>query len=316
MITIQKAGILATIQDIGRFGYAQYGVITSGAMDKWSMQVANILVGNQRHEAVIEVTLGQTAMTFHTDAVIAVYGADLQATLNDKSLPLGRPVQIYSGDRLSFGYSLQGCRACIAIRGGINVPAVMNSKSTYLRAQLGGYKGRALQKGDTIHITSHTLHTKTKAFYPLRKVSSTIRVLPHVESQQFTEASQKTFFEYHYTIAHEADRMGYRLEGPSLTRTMPQEILSEAVLEGTIQVTNDGQPVILLADHQTTGGYPRIGQVAAVDIPALAQQKPGDTVQFQPITLENAIKALRIQQQALLRLEQALMYEHAKKEER
>lgn len=309
MITIQKSGILATIQDIGRFGYAQYGIITSGAMDKWSMQVANILVGNERHEAVIEVTLGQTAMTFHTAAVIAVYGADLQAMRNDAPLPLGRPIQMHCGDRLSFGYSKKGCRAYIAVRGGIDVPTIMNSKSTYLRAQFGGYKGRALKKGDTLHISSHTLHTDRKAFYPLRQICSSIRVLPHVEQQQFTETSQDAFFHHRYTIARQADRMGYRLKGPILTRNTTQEMLSEAVLEGTIQVANDGQLVILLADHQTTGGYPRIGQVAAVDIPLLAQLKPGDTLQFQPITLDDAIAALRKEQQALRRLEQAMQYE-------
>lgn len=308
MITIDKAGILATIQDNGRFGYAQYGVITSGAMDKWSMQVANILVGNKRHEAVIEITLGLTAMTFHTQAVIAVYGANLQATVNGVPLPLGRPLQIEDGDQLTFGYSTKGCRAYIAIRGGIDVTPIMNSKSTYLRANLGGYSGRALQKGDKLHITPHILEKRMPAFCPQRQITHNIRVLPHVEQQQFIEASQQAFFNTLYMISKQADRMGYRLEGTSLMREVPKEMLSEAVLEGTIQVANDGQPVILLADHQTTGGYPRIGQVAAVDIPILAQLKPGDTIQFEPITIEKALALLTKQQRALFRLEQVIQY--------
>lgn len=308
MITIDKAGILATIQDNGRFGYAQYGVITSGAMDKWAMQVANILVGNERHEAVIEITLGLTAMTFHTQAVIAVYGADLQATVNGVPLPLGRPLQIEDGDQLTFGYSMKGCRAYIAIRGGIDVTPIMNSKSTYLRANLGGYNGRALQKGDKFRITPHILEKRMPAFYPQRHISHNIRVLPHIEQHQFTEASQQAFFNTLYMISKQADRMGYRLEGTPLMREVPKEMLSEAVLEGTIQVANDGQPVILLADHQTTGGYPRIGQVAAVDIPILAQLKPGDTIQFEPITIEKALALLTKQQQALFRLEQVIKY--------
>lgn len=309
MIHIEKPGMLTTIQDIGRQGFQQYGVIVSGAMDTLALQTANILVGNAQDEAVLEVTMGGLRFKTDDDCVVAMTGAAIQGTINGRDpLQSYRPVALKAGDTVQLGPLLSGCRNYIAFRGGIDVPAIMNSKSTYLRAGIGGYKGRALKKGDALTVYKHTAQqVKWQAEPPhYAKKNWTVHVTAGPEWAQFTAESQHQFLTTRYDITAAADRMGYRLKGTPLQRVSAEELLSDAVLFGTIQVSNDAQPTVLLADRQTTGGYPRIAQVIASDLHVFAQMKPGDSIQFECVTLTESYALLTEQTQYLRKLAQAV----------
>lgn len=310
MIHIEKPGMLTTVQDLGRRGFQQYGVIVSGAMDDYSLQLANILVGNTRGEAVLEVTMGGLRFRTTDHCVIAVTGATVHATLNDETLPCYRPVPLKPGDVVQLGPLLDGCRNYIAFRGGLILPPVMASKSTYLRASLGGYHGRALKRGDTIQVEAHTAEVVRWQAEPAHynRTEWTIRFMAGPEWAQFTEASQQHFTSRIYQVTPAADRMGYRLNGPGLARREATELLSDAVLFGTIQVSNDGQPTVLLADRQTTGGYARIAQVIASDVHLFGQMKPGDSIRFTQISLEESYRALSEQLHHLRTLTQAIHF--------
>lgn len=310
MIYIEKPGMLTTIQDLGRRGFQQYGVIVSGAMDDYALQMANILVGNARGEAVLEVTMGGLRFRTSEHCVIAVTGATVNATLNGETLPCYRPVPLQPGDVVQLGQLLDGCRNYIAFRGGIKSNVVMASKSTYLRASLGGYNGRALKRGDTIHVDAHTAEAVRWQAEPPRynRTEWTIRFTAGPEWAQFTEASQQHFTSRVYQVTPAADRMGYRLNGPGLARREATELLSDAVLFGTIQVSNDGQPTVLLADRQTTGGYARIAQVIASDVHLFGQMKPGDSIRFTQISLDDSYRALYEQIQHLRILTQGIRF--------
>ncbi len=308
-IQVIRPGLLATIQDLGRYGFQQYGVIVSGAMDMFSLRIANLLVGNEEGEAAIEVTLMGTTIQFKEDRVISITGGNLKPTIDEKPVPLWRPILVKENSVLSFTGCESGCRAYIAVAGGLTVPEVMDSKSTYLRGEIGGFKGRALQEGDMIFFAKENddsiklkkmLQAKLKGdffaaadwYVPVEQYMSkkSLRVVKGPEFDLFSGKSQQQFFEQEFQITPQSDRMGYRLFGPSLQLKKSFELLSEAVANGTIQVPSDGNPIVLLADRQTTGGYPRIGQIAAVDLPIIAQLKPGDRVRFQEITLVQAEK--------------------------
>lgn len=309
MIHIEKPGMLTTIQDIGRQGFQQYGVIVSGAMDTLALQTANILVGNAQDEAVLEVTMGGLRFKTDDDCVMAMTGATIQGTINGRDpLQSYRPVALKAGDTVQLGPLLSGCRNYIAFCGGIDVPAIMNSKSTYLRAGIGGYKGRALKKGDALTVYKHTAQqVKWQAEPPhYAKKNWTVHVTAGPEWAQFTADSQQQFLTTRYDITAAADRMGYRLKGTPLQRVSAEELLSDAVLFGTIQVSNDAQPTVLLADRQTTGGYPRIAQVIASDLHVFAQMKPGDSIQFECVTLTESYALLNEQTQYLRKLAQAV----------
>lgn len=309
MIHIEKPGMLTTIQDIGRRGFQQYGVIVSGAMDTLALQTANILVGNAQDEATLEMTMGGLRFKTDCDCVIALTGAAIQGTINgDTPLQSYRPVALKAGDTVQLGRLLSGCRNYIAFRGGIDVPAIMNSKSTYLRAGIGGYEGRALKKGDALTVEQHTAQQVNWQAEPPQYAQKnwTVHVTTGPEWAQFTEDSKQQFLATQYDITTAADRMGYRLKGPTLQRLSAEELLSDAVLFGTIQVSNDAQPTVLLADRQTTGGYPRIAQVIASDLHLFAQMKPGDSIQFECVTLAESYTLLDEQTQYLRKLTQAV----------
>lgn len=309
MIHIEKPGMLTTIQDLGRYGFQQYGVIISGAMDTLALQTANILVGNKKDEAVLEVTMGGLRFKAASACVIAVTGASIQGTINgDTPLTCYRPIALKAGDIVELGRLHGGCRNYIAFRGGIDVPTIMNSKSTYLRAGIGGYNGRALKKGDVLAVDEHTAQNVTWQAQPPHYAQQkwTVHITPGPEWAQFTDESKQQFLSSHYDITTAADRMGYRLKGPTLQRISAEELLSDAVLFGTIQVSNDAQPTVLLADRQTTGGYPRIAQVIASDLHLFAQMKPGDTVQFECVTLAESYALLYEQTQYLRKLTHAV----------
>lgn len=310
MIKVIKPGLLTTIQDSGRYGYQKYGVIVSGSMDPLAHKISNLLVGNDVDESVLEITLMGPALEFEETSLISICGGDLSPTIDGKPVPLRRSLLIKAGSVLKFGASKNGCRSYLAIAGGFKVKTVMNSKSTYLRAGIGGWNGRSLQAGDNLeagtinkesaNIIDYLLpYVENSAFTEIDwSISSefissyhqkkSIRVIPGTEYDLFSEESRKQFFNQPFKVSSQSDRMGYRLEGPSLHLDEEFDMISEAVVFGTIQVPSNGKPIILLADRQTTGGYPRIGYIASVDLPLIAQTKPGEEVTFTLISHEKA----------------------------
>jgi antagonist of KipI len=307
-LRVHRAGILSTVQDLGRYGYQRFGVPVGGVMDEYSHRLANLLVGNAEGEATLELTLAGPRLEFTEDALIGICGGDFNPTIEGNKVLTARPVLVRAGSVLDFGTCRLGCRAYLAVAGGFEVPRVMNSKSTYLRGGFGGFEGRALRRGDLLPTGNGTagLYPSLRAVvdqgaafaYPRWSVNANSAFLAHDHHrvhfipgrhwELFTEESQQQFAGMQFRIAPDSDRMGYRLEGPALDLKQPADILSEAVSFGTIQVPPDGRPIVLMANRQTTGGYPRIGEVATVDLPMLAQLPPGDTLRFEPITLEDS----------------------------
>lgn len=310
MINVQKPGMLTTIQDSGRHGFQKFGVIASGPMDTLAYRVANILVRNDENDAVLEITLTGPTLHFEEDMLLAICGGDLSPAIDGIPIRMWRPVFITKGSQLTFGQCKCGLRSYLAIAGGFNIPVVMNSKSTYLRAEIGGYKGRALRKGDCLTVGTsrritnsfcRTLDGEQTTYLfkePGWSVSSNlippygksrpIRVIKGPQFHLFSELSRRHLVNSKFEVTTQSDRMGYRLNGPKLSLKKEAELISEAVSFGTIQVPPDGNPIVLMADRQTTGGYPKIGQVATIDLPLLAQAKPGDMLEFTIVTLEEA----------------------------
>ena len=308
-ISVLNPGLLTTIQDRGRYGYEKYGVIVSGAMDQYSMRIANILVGNDENEGVLEITLIGPALKIKKGNLISITGADISPTINEKKVPMGRPIYLNEDCVLRFGKCVNGCRAYIAIAGGIDVPLIMDSKSTYLRFGIGGQDGRALKKGDVINIGKKNsislgiidkikvlnkkesfVYTKwyVKNFIINENSPIYIRVFEDMQFKNIKEESIKDFFSKPFIIDSKSDRMGYRLNGPKVELSEKLEMISEEVSLGTIQIPPDGNPIILLADRATAGGYPKIAHVALYDIPKLVQLKPSDKIMFKKITLKEA----------------------------
>ncbi|WP_028402864.1 biotin-dependent carboxyltransferase family protein [Ectobacillus panaciterrae] len=304
-IEIIHPGMFTTIQDAGRRGYRQYGVSTSGALDSFSFRTANLLAGNAEGEACLESIMAGLKLHFHETVLFAVCGADVEAIMDDRIVPLWRPVAARKGATLSIRSIRSGCRAYIAFAGGLNVPRVMNSRSTYIQGRIGGTDGRVLRKGDILQTGTPGVWAMNQrqellkdgkmaatwgVFSPFteKRELTSIRVLRGCEYEQFTEESQRLFWNDSYTISRDANRMGYRTEGEALALRQPRDILSDAVTEGVIQVPPDGKPIILLADCQTTGGYPRIGTVISVDLPLLGQMRPGERIRFSEATIQEA----------------------------
>lgn len=310
MIIICKPGLFTTIQDLGRYGYQKFGVVTSGAMDTLSHRIANLLVGNEEDSATLEVTLIGPVIQFQEDTLIAICGANLSPTIDGEPIPMFKPLIIKRKQRLRFGACLHGVRAYIAFGGGLNVPLVLKSSSTYVKGKMGGFQGRTVNVNDEIPIGPLSLSSKkilNKLLLegiPKWKVKTNlnnhvIRVTKGLQFHLFTKESQKRLYEYPFQITKNADRMGYRLSGPPLNLQSKKEMISEAVDFGTVQIMNDGMPVILLADRQTIGGYPKIAQVISIDLPKLAQMKPGDMIQFEEVSLKDAQNLLISQEKGL-----------------
>jgi antagonist of KipI len=316
-IKVLKAGLMSTLQDMGRFGYRKDGIIVSGAMDSLALRTGNLLVGNPEAEAGIECTLTGPQILFESEQLIALTGADLSATINNVPLQMWRPLLIKKGAVLSFGAATRGCRAYLSVAGGFSVPRILGSRSTYLRAGFGGWNGRALQSGDYIPFRSAYRDTlldfhwscDLRSFYPDLN-DPIVRVIKGPEYELFSEGSKRVFFEQEFQLSNESDRMGYRLQGATLKLETPQEMISSAVSFGTVQVTRKGDPIVLMADHQTTGGYPRIAQVITVDFSKLAQLRSGQKIRFELITLAQAHAALQYREQQLIQLKQTLTFKY------
>ena len=286
-------GALSTFQDSGRFGYQEIGVTGSGAMDSISMRQANALVGNAPDEAVLEITVVGPMLTFTEDAIVAVSGADMDLKLNQTPVPVNESFVIHAGDSLTFGFARSGCRSYLAVKGGFDLTPALGSCSTNLKCSLGGFEGRALAAGDQIplkekaDLTSYTAKTFP---WSAPDTSVTLRVVSGPQSEYFTKKGTATFFKEAYKVTEDADRMGYKLSGPAVEAAEGVDIVSDGITFGSVQIPPNGMPIVMMADHQTTGGYAKIGTVISSDLPKLAQLKPGDTVHFAPISVEDAQK--------------------------
>jgi biotin-dependent carboxylase-like uncharacterized protein len=300
-MNVLKPGMQSSFQDLGRVGFQQLGVPVTGVMDTRAHQLANILVGNDSDQASLEITLTGPTLEFSKACCIAITGADLSPTLNGQPLSLNRPIVIRAQDTLAFGQRRMGTRAYLAIHGGFALTQALGSNSTHMRCAIGGWQGRALQRGDRIEF-NHPLASQDleglaqdlwsiKIYLPAALVASTrthARIVSSEQFDDFTLESQRALTSETFRISPDSERMGYRLQGPQIKLSKPRQMLSEATTFGTIQVPAGGQLIVLMADRQTTGGYPKIGYVASVDLPLLAQMGPGDSIAFERITLEQA----------------------------
>lgn len=304
---VERAGMHSLFQDLGRTGYQKVGVSVNGPMDEWSHRLANALVGNSEDCAVLECTLSGPRVHFSDDVIIAFCGADMEVTVRGRRLPSGAAVYLRRGEVLDVGERQAGARAYIAVRGGFATPAVLGSRSTSLRGGFGGIDGRPLRKGDRIPV----FPTRADAGRPrietygvqsglafvaaagVAKVAPAdendiVRFIPGPHWNAFTPAAHAAFTSAPYILTPQSDRMGMRLEGPVLQLNAPLELVSEATVFGTVQVPPDGQPIVLMADRESAGGYPKIGYVASADLPKLAQRVPGDPVRFLPVPQADA----------------------------
>ncbi len=298
-IMMLQSGLLTTIQDAGRRGYQRYGMGVSGAVDVHAYIYANILVGNRQNEAVLEVTLLGPKIEFTSNSVIAVTGGDLSPTLDGNPLPMYRAVRVTKGSILSFGPPKTGCRAYIAFAGGLAITPIMGSRSTYIKANLGGYEGRRLLAGDEIAFrrpSSCPANVERRIMEPDTFGGEyTVRVLMGPQDDSFTDRGIETFLSETYTVTNEFDRMGYRLTGPKIEHVTDGNIITDGIAFGAIQVPDGGEPIIMLADRQTTGGYAKIASIINVDMPMIAQCKAGDRIRFIKTDIETAQRAFRDQ---------------------
>lgn len=301
MIEVVQPGLFTTVQDKGRWGYQAYGVPVAGAMDRYAHRAANLLVGNAPDEATLEMTLMGGTYRFTASVWVAVCGADMKGTLDGAPIQNWSSLFVPAGAELSFQYAVQGCRTYLAIPGGVDVPLVLGSRSTYTRGGIGGVEGRALKSGDVLTappadargISARTLPAE---LVPVYGEETVLRVLLGPQDDFFTPAGLDALFGGRYVISDEADRMGYRLEGDKIEHGKKPDIVSDALCQGAIQVPGHGMPIVMMADRQTTGGYAKIGAVIGPDLSRLAQAKPGDAVRFVLCTDGEAVAALRAEQ--------------------
>ncbi|MDO4620245.1 MAG: biotin-dependent carboxyltransferase family protein [Lachnospiraceae bacterium] len=293
-ITVKNPGLFTTVQDEGRLGYQQFGVTPSGPMDAHAFHLANVLVGNPKAEGALEMTFQGPSLTFTEDNVIAVTGADMQPKLNGEPLLMYSAVSVRAGDELQFGFAVNGARGYLAFAGGLEIPLVMDSKSTLASKNMGGYQGRKLEAGDTIAFTApKTKLSKqedrvlSKPLYPTDEV--VLRAVPGPQDFEFTREELRKFFWFSGKITNEFDRMGCRLEREVPVKHIGDgNIISDGIAMGSVQIPTNGQPIIMLADRQTVGGYTKIATVISVDLGKLAQARPGMRVRFVRVGIELA----------------------------
>jgi len=318
-LRVLRPGILMTVQDAGRHGYQHLGLCPGGAMDPVALALANALVGNETDDAALEITVLGPDLEFAQDTLVALCGAEFEA-----SVPLNRPVMVEAGKPLHIGRALRGARGYLAVAGGFALEPVLGSRSTYLPGRFGGLEGRTLVRGDRLPLQPNVAELSQERFGKLKGRSGrSVRwwappltapdrepILLHVIEGEhygrFEGAAQRAFLDTIWSVAPDSNRMGFRLGGAPLARPAADgadEILSGPTALGTVQVPANGQPIVLMADHQTTGGYPRIAEIAWADVPRLAQLAPGGRLHFARCSLDIAAQLRKAMRE---RLESAL----------
>jgi antagonist of KipI len=314
--TVIKAGLLTSVQDLGRWGAQSRGVSVAGPMDLASHRIANALAGNDPRLALLEVTLIGPEIQFDDDRVVAVAGAEFDMSLDGRTVPHHAAFRVGPGSRLRFGRRVRGTRSYVAIGGGIAVPMVLGSRSTHLVSRVGGFEGRALAAGDRVPL-GEAARTAGKADRAdgnrivrapaaIPDHHARVRVLAGPQRERFVDEALDVLQSAPYTIATDSDRMGFRLQGAAIDRRSSVDIISDATPLGVLQVPASGQPLLLMADRQTTGGYPKIATVISADIPLAGQLGPGDTIAFEVCSRRDALAALIAHERALMAIESAV----------
>jgi antagonist of KipI len=300
-LTVIKPGMLTTVQDLGRHGYQGLGVPVSGPMDIYSHRLANLVVGNAPAAAALEITILGPELVADGELVCAFAGAEIEVRVGDAIVGANAPFTVPAGGRIRFGARRRGARATLAVRGGLDVPATLGSRATHLVSHMGPFGGRALRAGDVLPVAvpSSPSSPSPPSALELPDGGARVRVLPAVHRDRFTDAAWAQLVSARYIVTPQSNRMGYRLEGPPLAHVGAADILSEAMPVGVIQVPASGQPILLLAECATTGGYATIANVITADLPLAGQLAPGDWIGFQPCTRDEALSALRAREAAL-----------------
>ncbi len=304
-LVVKKPGVITTIQDGGRFGYQGSGFSTNGVMDHRAFTIANLLVENEPNAPVLEFALAGPTVRFTTNTFIAITGGDFSPVLDGEPVPAYTAVMVRRGSILRFKASKKGCYGYLAIAGGsVRVPEVMGSRSTNLKCEFGGWKGRALAVGDYLpfakkgvdflpNLGSHRIEGGDHGFYRFESDEVAVRVVPGPQEHLFADEGIETFYGQAYVTTTKSDRMGYRLDGPGIKTKHGSDIISDGIAFGAVQVPSHGRPIVMLADRQTTGGYAKIGTIATVDIPKLVQRPPGSKVRFERVSVQEAQALLR-----------------------
>ena len=300
---VTRAGFLTSVQDLGRTGFRQFGVSTSGALDPFALRVANLLVGNDEGAAGLEITLGGLQLRFADERIVAWCGGEFDVRIGSGALPAGHIAHVPAGEELKVGRAQLGCRCWLAVSGGIDVSVVLGSRSTDLRANFGGLEGRTLRDGDQLSLQefrrSQTAAKKTISSWggPHDWVSPAkrypiLRFVRGADWHRFNDSLLQRFTGDSFAVSSDSDRMGVRLDGPELKREDKTDLISEAVAPGTIQVPPGGKPILLLGDCQTIGGYPKIAHVITVDLGIAAQLRAGDGVRFLEVSMRDGHRLL------------------------
>ncbi|MCA0207151.1 MAG: biotin-dependent carboxyltransferase family protein [Proteobacteria bacterium] len=290
-LLVVEPGLGTSLQDLGRRHYQRFGISESGALDAPSLRLANALVGNASGVAALEITLSGPVIDIQAERVrLALVGADFPITLNGHELRSGRSFEARRGDRLVIGLARSGARAYLAVAGGFALEPTLGSLSTHSRSRLGGLDGGYLKAGDVLPLTPGAAGEGPQLALPALPATpaETLRVVLGPQDDFFTEAGIETFLNARYQVSPRADRMGYQFEGPVIAHAKGFNIVSDGIVNGSIQVPGNGQPIVLLADRQTTGGYPKIATVIEADLPILAQLRPGESIGFTAVTADEA----------------------------
>lgn len=302
MITIIQPGDFTTVQDEGRWGYQAYGMPIAGAMDRYACRTANLLAGNSLQAAVLEMTAAGAAFKFDQEQLVSVCGADMQGKVNGQTFANWSSFIVPKGGELRFAAAEKGYRAYLAVRGGFAVPVVLGSRSTCTRAKVGGFEGRTLRQGDVLYVGQDSAFSVSatalgKGYIPDYTREIKLRVLLGPQDTMFGGEAIEKFLKSTYAVTNQIDRIGYWLKGPKVVHLDKADIVSDAMWPGAIQIPSNGMPFIMMADHQTTGGFAKIGSVIGADLSKLAQARPGDTIRFCLIGEAEAVQALREEQQ-------------------
>ena len=308
-VHVVKPGLLTTVQDRGRWGFQALGVSVAGPMDPVSHRIANAMAGNAGDAAALEVTLVGPELAFDDERIVAVAGAEFEIAIDRQAVSGASSFVVPAGATLRFGRRLRGTRAYIAIAGGIDTPPVLGSRATHLPSGMGGFGGRALAAGD--RLSCGAVRTRPNAAAHARPAvpssvpdgRATLRVLPGPQRDRFAAGALDALQSAPYRIASSSNRMGFRLSGPPLAHTRGADVISDATPLGVVQVPASGQPILLMADRQTSGGYPKIATVITADIGLAGQLGPGDTISFAVCSQAEAMTALIGQEQHLMAVE-------------